>query len=84
MMEYPRTDREIERWIFVGYRGVTTVIVIERRAPASERETRQFTAIYEASFPPEERDDTQWQLLAEGYGLGHGNPLARELVTDLG
>jgi ribosomal protein S18 acetylase RimI-like enzyme len=62
MMEYPRTDREIERWIFVGYRGVTTVIVIERRAPAGERETRQFTAIYEASFPPEERDDTQWQL----------------------
>jgi ribosomal protein S18 acetylase RimI-like enzyme len=38
------------------------VIVIERRAPAGERETRQFTAIYEASFPPEERDDTESQL----------------------
>jgi ribosomal protein S18 acetylase RimI-like enzyme len=38
------------------------VIVIERRAPAGERETRQFATIYEASFPPEERDDTQSQL----------------------
>jgi ribosomal protein S18 acetylase RimI-like enzyme len=38
------------------------VIVIERRVPAGERETRQFAAIYEASFPPEERDDTQSQL----------------------
>jgi GNAT superfamily N-acetyltransferase len=46
----------------VGNRGVMAVIVIERRAPAGEREIQQFAAIYEASFPPEERDDTQSQL----------------------
>lgn len=38
------------------------VMVIERRAPAGEREIRQLIAIYEASFVPEERDDTQSQL----------------------
>ncbi len=32
------------------------VIVIERSAPADDRETRQFAAIYEASFPPEQRE----------------------------
>jgi ribosomal protein S18 acetylase RimI-like enzyme len=39
-----------------------TVIAIERRIPAGEREARQFVAIFEASFPPEERDDGQSEL----------------------
>lgn len=34
------------------------MISVERRAPAGEREARQFCEIYEASFLPEERDDT--------------------------
>jgi hypothetical protein len=54
------------------------VIVIERSAPAGERETRQFAPIDEASFPPEQC------ILTEGHGLGADTPFVRELVPGLG